>query len=299
MESTESNFLGDYLHNMFDDVNDYSLFNSNINFGLENESELQFNGEIEPTKQFFETGSPEIDLWGFEEPCEDNEIDEPNQSSISNLTISSCNFPDTISSLNSISSIPIREDLWLSAEAKLSATEFQREHEPRIKYLLRFPKLWQEFMNSGNFEKLKILFADILSEGCIQLNSLSPPIVGREKMYNVQVSIQRNIPDFCVFYSNIVRSKKRLITMDGTSFGSFPYANSSCDKTISAWNFFETAPINIFDEHHKLQKQKYDTLKSQNKVIKFERRATWHIILSRDLRQIVKVMAFNVKNDIF
>ena len=148
-------------------------------------------------------------------------------------------------------------------------------------------------------EKLKELFDDTLAQDCIQLNALSPPMVGREKIYDVQISIQRNIPDYCVFYSNIVRTKKRLITLKSNCFGSLPYTNNPCDKTTNAWNFFETTPYEMLDEHYKLQKQKYDTLKSQNKIVRFEKRATWHVILSRDARQIIKIMAYNVKVDVY
>ena len=304
MESSKSNYL-DVTDSIFDDPNIYNLLYNNVaDFGLENRNDLYFNGEIESAKQYSNNESPDfIDFCNHEVSSID--VDHENESKHTTsqcLENTSSIGPISITSSSS-SSVGNYEALSLSpsfnSETKSVLTDFQREREPRIKYLLRSPKVWQECTNSGNLEKLKTLFDDILSEDCIQLNGFSPPIVGREKIYNVQVSIQRNIPDFCVFYSNIVRSKKRLITMKGNSFGSFPYANSSCDKTVNAWNFFETTPYEMLDEYHKLQKQKYDTLKSQNKIIKFERRATWHIILSRDLRHIIKLMTYDVKNDIF
>ena len=120
------------------------------------------------------------------------------------------------------------------------------------------------------------------------------PMIGRDKILEQHKSILRYVPDFCVAYTKIVRSKKRLITIKGNSFGTFPYANTA-DKTINSWNIFENTPIDRLDEHHKTQKQKYDTLKSQNKLMRFERSATGYILLSRDLKRIVKLLSCDIK----
>ena len=176
----------------------------------------------------------------------------------------------------------------------MPVTSFQQQHEQRSKYLIRSLKLWQEFSNSGNIDRLRVLFNDILDVKCVMINGPSPPVVGRDTIYTQVVSLLRNIPDFCVFYTNIVRSKKRVITMKSNNFGTFPYANAN-EGTKKAWNFFEVTPIDKLDEHHKIQKQKYDTLKSQNKIIRFERRVTRHLMLSRNLKRIVKFMSCNIK----
>ena len=120
------------------------------------------------------------------------------------------------------------------------------------------------------------------------------PMIGRDKILEQHKSILRYVPDFCVVYTKIVRSKKRLITIKGNSFGTFPYANA-VDKTINSWNIFENASIDRLDEHHKTQKQKYDTLKSQNKIIKFERSVTGYIMLSRDMKRFTKIISCDIK----
>ena len=296
---SESTYLND-PDSIFDDLDDYSSF-----FGLVNGNELNFNGEVELARQYCENEPTDfMDLYAVNRGDSTSSIgtyieneskksdDDQNHGSLSRNVL-----PSNISNISEGLSLSLNH----FSSRKTISTDFQKEREPRMKYLLRFPRMWQEFVNSGNMAKLKLLFFDIFSEECIQLISISPPIVGREKIYNLQVSIQRHIPDFCVFFSNIVRSKKRLITMKGNSFGTLPYASSSTDKSVNAWNPFENSmsSAEMLDEHHKIQKQKYDMLKSQNKVIKFERRATWHMILSRDLKHIVKMMACDVKNDVY
>ena len=180
---------------------------------------------------------------------------------------------------------------------KSNATTFQKLKESRIKYLCRFPKLYQEFFNSGNFDMLKILFDDVIAKDIILITQGNQQLMGRERFHQLLISIYENIPDMCIFFNEIVHSKKRLINMNGNSFGTFPYANS-CDKSRAAWNIFEYALIEKLDEYHKIQKQKYDVLKSQNKPIKFERRATWHFILTRDLKCVKKIVTFTEKTEI-
>jgi hypothetical protein len=95
-----------------------------------------------------------------------------------------------------------------------------------------------------------------------------------------------------------MRTRKRVIALKSFSFGKFPYAHAN-DSSHTSWNHLEYASIDTLDEHHKIQKQIYETLKSQNKLMKFERRATWYMMLSRDLKYIVKLMASNAKVDVF
>ena len=179
-------------------------------------------------------------------------------------------------------------------------TTFQLPKETRMKYLLRYPKLYQEFYNSGQLEKIKILHDDVFTKDMMHITKLNPPIVGREKIYHLITSMCRNIPDYCVFYNNIHRTKHRIIIMKGNSIGTLPYvSNSVTDKSTTLWNSLEHASVEKFDEHHKLLKQKYDTLKSQKKDIKFERRATWYFMLDKNLQHYEKMMATNEMLDIF
>ena len=184
---------------------------------------------------------------------------------------------------------------------KTDANTFQVSKEPRMKYLVRSIRLWQEFTNSGDMDKLKVSFDDILPDDCMVLNGVSPPLVGRDKIFEQKMSLNRNIPDYCVFYSNIVHSKKRLITITVHSFGTFAYKKpqSKSDRMTTFWYCFEELPIEKLDEHHKIQKQKYDLMKSRNEVIRFEKHATWHFILSRNLKSISKMMVRTFKIDIY
>ena len=182
---------------------------------------------------------------------------------------------------------------------KLELASFQLPNEPRIRYILRSIKLWQEFRNSGNLEKLHILVNDIFVKDCLLfMHNAMPPLVGPSQIFAQTISLNRNIPDLCMFFNSVVRSKRRLITFKGNSFGTIPYAKTD-DRSTSTWNFFEHTPLDKLDEYHKLQKQKYDTLKSQNKVIKFERSCVWMVVLSRDAKYISKIMTMNLKVSVY
>ena len=293
MESKDT-FSNNSDDTLIDEVDEYPrLFSYLKNCGFITENELIFNGDIELAKQYeaHEAASALLDLYNTGESNIqlNGEIltGDCTQMCVENVTTNH-ETKDNNSFLLPRYSPP-----------KLQISSFQLPHEPRAKYLLRSIKLWQEFRNTGDMEKLKILFEDILTDQCLSfLHSSLQPIFGRQKIYEQNVSYNQNIPDLCVFHNNIVRTKRRVIVFKGNSFGSFPYANAS-DKSTATWNIFEFAPIDKLDEHHKLQKQKYDTLKSQNKVIKFERRCVWYVMLTRDLKYISKIMATDAKVDIY
>ena len=177
-------------------------------------------------------------------------------------------------------------------------TTFQETNEPRVKYLFRALKLYQKFFNGGEFDNLEVLYKDIYSKDLLVLFQGLPPLVGSQKLLEQQSSVHRNIPDFCVFLNDITRSKHRLLTLKGNSFGTFAYANAN-DNTRASWNAMEYVPIEKMDEYHKVQKQKYDDLKSQNKVIRFERRTTWYFVLDHACQQFEKIMSVHEKVDIF
>ena len=177
-------------------------------------------------------------------------------------------------------------------------TTLQHPYEPRLKYLLRFPQLYQEFMNSSNLEKLKMLVYDVLTEHCVFHIQTSPPILGVDKIYNMQCMTLKGAPDWYVLVSKMKRIKRRIWTLKSKSFGTLPHNMTLLDKKSSYWNFVGT-PIESLDEFHQLQKQKYDTLVSQNKTIRFERTARWYYFLNRDCKQFEKVMAYQTHVEIF
>ena len=92
--------------------------------------------------------------------------------------------------------------------------------------------------------------------------------------------------------------KRRIISANGNSFGTLPYQDNQDKTSATMWNFFGT-PLESLDEFHKLQKQKYDMLRSQNKVIKFERKATWYFIFNREATKITKIMAKTASVEIY
>ena len=178
---------------------------------------------------------------------------------------------------------------------------FQRHRESRASYLLRSLKLWQEFTNSGNLDNLKILLYDILRKDCIHIgDSSGTATVGRDEIFELQSSFQNLFPDYCVFLNNITRTKKRAITARVNSFGTFSNTTSAQDKLFSSpWNIFENTPIEKLSEHHKIQKQKYDVLKSQKKSFKFETTGMWYLCLTKDCRQVYKIASSKEKVEIF
>ena len=170
---------------------------------------------------------------------------------------------------------------------------FQQPKESRMKFLLRSPKLWQEFLNSGNLEKLKTLFGDILIDDCLLLPYMCSPIVGSNKIYNLQKSSLENVPDLYVLFSNIQHTKRRLVTMKTRMFGTL-----TDTKASSSWNFFEHTSQDKMDDYNKTQKEKYDSTKSQKKLVKFESTSTWYLTLNRNMTQITKITTNNVKMEI-
>lgn len=195
--------------------------------------------------------------------------------------------------------------VYFPTRINLNVKTFQLSNEARIKYLIRSLKLWAEFMNSGDLDKLRILFNDILVEDFIFIDYNMPPKIGQQKIFETATSVLSNVPDYCSSNNKIERSKKRIITMKCNTFGTLAYINVCSDsgkysniQSTASWNMFESTPFDKFDEHHKIQKQKYDLLKSKNKNIMFKRRSTCSLVLSRDLKQFAKLMIYNVKVDI-
>ena len=72
----------------------------------------------------------------------------------------------------------------------LKVNKLQQPKESRMKYLRRYPKLYQEFLNSGNLDKLKILNDDVLVKDCMLITHGNSPLVGRDKFLNVIISMQ-------------------------------------------------------------------------------------------------------------
>ena len=178
-----------------------------------------------------------------------------------------------------------------------NVTTFQLPNETRMKYLIRYPKLQEQFFNSGDLEKLKILFNDVMVKDVVVLNHSFPLFVGRNKVFEIYVSLLRNIPDVCVFNKRGIRSGHRTIMHQASSYGSAPYVHAN-DKSTEKWNIFENTPVEKLDAFHKIQKQKYDMLKSQNKMIRYEKSSIWYLSLDKELQHFSKMRSTNEKVEI-
>ena len=177
--------------------------------------------------------------------CQDKSQFPPNNVNNNNNVING-NYND-ISSCSSISSSHSTNNsyeafslaLYTARKKQSTVTTFQLVSESRIRYVLRFPNLYQEFLNSGNLHKLKILFNDIFTKDVIFLTQTSPILVGRDKLLDYMTSAHQNVPDFCVFFTNVTRTKHRLVTMKGKSIGTLFYNDtSSSDQTTTFLNYF-------------------------------------------------------------
>ena len=292
---------------IIDEENEYYLLYDYVHDGNEStDNHLKFNGDIELAKKYEEeeAASALIDL--YNRSCDSIDDDESMDENDAINPKDECMKSDVNDNQNEEqknhidlnSSSQVQFTLARYSPPQIQITTFQQRHEPRMKYLLRSLKLWQEFINSGDMDKLNVLFNDILAEDFLRLSTTSPPIVGRQKWRDYYAVLLRNIPDYCVFFTNIVRTKRRVIILRDTSFGTVPYIDPN-DKSTVTWNIFEHTPIEKLDEHHKIQKQKYEALKLLNRPIKFERTSFRYLMLTRDLKRILKLMASNVKIDVF
>ena len=177
-------------------------------------------------------------------------------------------------------------------------TLLQQAKEPRVHYLLRSPKLFQEFMNSGRLNMLKELMEDVFAKDFTFQLLTKSSIVGLDKVFELQCSNLDNFPDYYVLIAGVKRVKRRQWRVKLRSFGTLLPANGN-DNLSHIWNIFEHTPVGSLDEHHKLQKQKYDYLKSQNKMIKLERRSFYCLVLNRKMTKFQKVMASASILDVF
>ena len=277
--------------------NEYlELLNANLTMDMF----LTFNGNVDLAKEYnlksqssFDFVGPQSEMSTSIEDVIENDVDNELPVYAKNNEINEQNHCDVklgfnnnlLVSRSTTISRPIKHP---EAARVKSLSPFQHANEPRSKYLLRSPKLLQEFWNSGDLAKIKSLADDIVVDDCILLTSTSPPKVGRDKVYGHYVSVLQNSPDFYILFNNIKKTSRRSITLTSTSFGTLPYVLNEDAKT--PWNFFGM-PLDKLDEFHKIQKQKYETLKSQHKVITFEKKGIWLMEMNVEKNRFTKIMA--------
>ena len=93
-----------------------------------------------------------------------------------------------------------------------TTTLYQYTGESRMQYLLRFPKLLQIAVNSSDFEMMKKLYNEVLTDDCIFQGGIYGLSSGRQKILEISASTVGIMPDYYAIAFNIKRVKKRMIT---------------------------------------------------------------------------------------
>ena len=184
-----------------------------------------------------------------------------------------------------------------SKDLLLEPRIFQNLKEPRIQFLLRFPYIWQELLNSGNLLRLKSLWEDVMTDDCQMHLFTSPPFKGLDKFYEMACNLLRLSPDYYMICSNIRRLKKRVIAFYCRSYGTLPSVREP-ENSVNEFNFGGSS-LESLDEFHRAQKVKYDMLRSGNKQMRFERKSFVYLMLNRECNKIAKMVTKASKVEIF
>ena len=165
----------------------------------------------------------------------------------------------------------------------------QIKGEGRIPFLMRFPKLWETALNRGDSKAQKVLMNEVLTEDCIFQPTVKVTFTGRENVVSYMISVLSSMPDFYAKFSNIKHKDRRTISCILSCYGTIIPLQL---EPMNSWkNVFEFVPIDIMDENMKLQKKKYDFLKSQNKTISIERKSFFIVRLNSELQYIEAIMS--------
>ena len=157
--------------------------------------------------------------------------------------------------------------------------------ELRLPYLLRFAKLLQVAVNTGNTKMLKGLFDEVLADNCIFSEGVFPQVVTRVKICEHWRSFLKSVPDYYIINTNIKHTKRRIITYQKVTTGTMSFSNTSTSPSIQ--KVFETF-IETMDEN---QKMICNRCKSQNKMISYERKSQVVFGLNMELTHIERFMA--------
>lgn len=165
------------------------------------------------------------------------------------------------------------------------------KNESRLEYLLRFPYLLQEAMNTGNLRMLKHLFAEALTEDCVLENGESmAPIEGRDKLYGFHTLILNSFPDYFSVVHSIKKISSCVYRFKRNSF--FTYVSNMGTQAFDKW--LEKAQlVDKMDQNMQDQIQKFYLLKHQDIPIKFERKSDVYIRLNKDLAHIERLVFVN------
>ena len=165
------------------------------------------------------------------------------------------------------------------------------KNESRLEYLLRFPYLLQEGMNTGNINMIKHLFAEALAEDCaLENGEAMVPIGGREKIYGFHTMILNSFPDYFSVVYNIKKVSTCIYSFKRNSF--FTYLSNMGTQAFDQW-LEKVQVVEKMDENMKNTIQNFYLLKHQDIPIKFERKSDVYMRLNKDFTHIERLVIVN------
>ena len=151
-----------------------------------NENELTFNGDVERAKEYSKNEYESSEYLKAHDFIGPNIEEKYYGSEYLPLDFDTETEHHQVDSKIELTSQNDRSNIFSSPKIEINKPiVLQHPRESRINYLLRFPKLYQEFMNSSNLKKLKASLYDALTEECIFHILTSPPMMGVRKIYEI------------------------------------------------------------------------------------------------------------------
>jgi hypothetical protein len=159
--------------------------------------------------------------------------------------------------------------------------------EPRMNYLLRFPKLVQIAMNSSNFKMMKRLYDEVLTEDCVFQSGIFGLTTGRQKLLEICRQTVEVMPDYYCIPINIQKFKRRIITHTLFTTGTMVFIDPNNLITKMFENLSKSEGL---DEHTKRQVEIFQRCKSQNKMATYERKSRVVYGLNEKLTHVERFM---------
>lgn len=158
----------------------------------------------------------------------------------------------------------------------------------RVTYLLKFPQLYQEALNSGDSNKLVLLFTDC----CTPNFTFQPPslgeVVGAEGTANYFFSLFCSMPDL-VFSHTPTKRFKRVISCKVHTDGTM----CNMDDSVNPFKSPLSDPLLTRELH-----DKYAELKATGQPIYLRSTHAMHLILNVEMTHIEKIIHYRRGIDI-
>ena len=175
----------------------------------------------------------------------------------------------------------------LKSKIPISPSFFPFPDEPRIPYLLRFPKLIQIALNSGDFKMLKGLLDQVTTNDCLFLVESIPPIVGKLDIVETFRAFIAVSPDSIVFVSNVKHAKRRIISFKVTTSGTFLFQNPKDTMLGIVDKYF----VESMGEDMTSMKLLYNRCKMEKIGMKFKVKSLAVCGVNEELTEIEKIMS--------